>query len=95
MTSLVTHNSNMGRKHRSRQEIIYSILSFMGQRGTTITKVFYNSMISYEQSREYIDNLIKLGMVTFDERARLYRITAKGEHFLQIYSVIRQQLGEE
>jgi predicted transcriptional regulator len=67
----------------------------MGQRGITITKVFYGSMTSYEQCREYLDDLIRLGMVTFDETARLYRVTARGEHFLQIYSVLKQQLGEE
>lgn len=52
-------------------------------------------MTSYEQCREYLDDMIRLGMVTFDETAKLYRVTARGEHFLQIYSVLKQQLGEK
>lgn len=95
MTSLVTQSSNRGKKHSSRQEIIYTILLCVGQRGITITKVFYGSMTSYVQCREYLHDMRRLEMVTFDETAKLYRVTARGEYFLQIYSVLKQQLGEE
>jgi predicted transcriptional regulator len=94
MTMVCPKSSSRRKKYRSQQEIIYTILNTMGQQGTTITKIFYGSMTSYEQCREYLDDLIKLNMVAFDKKARLYRVNAKGEHFMQIYSVLRLQLGE-
>jgi predicted transcriptional regulator len=67
----------------------------MGQQGTAITKIFSGSMAAYEQSKEYLDDFIELNIITFDQKTRLYRVTAKSEHFMQIYDVLRQQLGEQ
>lgn len=67
----------------------------MGQHGVTITKIFYASYTSYEQCKEILADLRRLGMVTYNEETKSYRVTAKGEHYMQIYSVLRNQLGEQ
>jgi len=34
-------------------------------------------------------------MTAFDQNSRLNRVTAKGEHYMQVFSVLRQQLGKD
>lgn len=43
----------------------------MGQRGVTITKIFYASYTSYEQCKEILADLRRLGMATMKRLNRI------------------------
>jgi predicted transcriptional regulator len=89
MTSLTTRH-----RYRTKHDIFLQILQTIGEQGAGITKVFYGSMTSYEQCKEYLVEMTRLELITFDKDTRLYQIAPKGKHFMQLYSALRTQLGE-
>jgi predicted transcriptional regulator len=81
-------------RYRSKHEIILQILQSIDQQGTGITKAFNGSMTSYEQCKEYLVEMTRLELITFDKETRLYQIAPKGKHFMQLHSVLRTKLKE-
>ena len=72
-------------EHRNRMDIVAIILeSATGKVGKT--KMMYNAFLSYNQLREYLGALQENGLLEYEQGSRIYKITDKGIHFLQIYN---------
>jgi predicted transcriptional regulator len=76
-------------KYRNRTEITSQILE-AAVGGTTKTKIMYKAFISYAQLKEYLEALEVNGLLEYQQSEELYRTTAKGKKFLDIYSQMGQ-----
>ena len=58
--------------------------------GMTLTKIREKPhlIITSQQFKEYLSNLEKNGLITFQKGDQVYRTTYKGMHFLQTYNYI-------
>ena len=74
-------------KYRSRTEIVAMILQ-SARSGATKTKIMYKAYLSYTQLKEYLTFLQDNDLIKYEHGAQLYRITAKGRHFLEAYDQI-------
>ena len=74
-------------KYRSRTEIVAMILQ-SAHSGSTKTKIMYKAYLSYTQLKEYLRFLQDNDLIKYEEGTQLYRITAKGRHFLEAYDEI-------
>jgi predicted transcriptional regulator len=78
---------------RDRLEIIHDILEVIRDKGTNVkpTHIMYKSNLSHQMLTEYLDELIKNGLVEEEERDRKkrYALTKKGFSYLEDYSTIR------
>jgi predicted transcriptional regulator len=91
MTLVTTKN----KQYRSKHEIIYLILETLGKEGAKLTAVLYGAFVSYVQVKEYLQELTKIGLISDDEKIKVYRITEKGRRYMEIYRVLRTHLGEK
>ena len=77
-------------KYRSRTEIFATILSSAaGERGILPIRLMYTSFLSYDQSKEYFDILLKHGLLKRDLGTKAYRTTKKGLEYLKLYKEMR------
>jgi len=72
-------------KNRSRLEIIAMILETVGESGAIQAKIMYKVYLSFLQMKEYLSQVMKHGLIVYDDRAQIYKITEKGQHFLALY----------
>ena len=83
-------------KRRGRMDIVYSILRTVARHnpGARITRILYQSNLSHPQLRNYLDLLLKSGLVTAKTigQKTLYDITDKGEEFIHTYERMRSIL---
>ena len=42
-----------------------------------------------------MEELTRLGLVTYNEKAKIYAIQDKGKRYMEIYSVLRAHMGDE
>jgi predicted transcriptional regulator len=77
-----------GRKYRSRADILASILQSAEKEntGVGITRLMYNSFLSYNQINQYLEVLKENALLNYDAANKKYFITAKGLKFLDLYS---------
>jgi len=68
-------------KYRDRLEIIADILSVV-QNGSKKTQVMYQANLSYRLLVDYLDLVMKTGLVCMSDDA-CYEITDKGQQFLE------------
>jgi predicted transcriptional regulator len=61
--------------------------------GVGITKIMYDSYISYSQVREYMPYLVKNGFLEFYEDNRKYKITNKGKQLIKLYDGVEELLN--
>jgi predicted transcriptional regulator len=81
-------------KNRSRIEIFAQILKAVnGSGGITQTKIMYNALLSYSQTKEYILLLTEKGLLQYDNAMHIFNITQKGLRFLEIYNKIDQTMN--
>jgi predicted transcriptional regulator len=71
-------------KHRSRTEIVVQILE-VASKTATETKMMYEAFLSHNQLKDYIAALESNGLISYDEKTRLYRTTDRGFRLLRIY----------
>jgi predicted transcriptional regulator len=76
-------------KYRSRTDITAQILE-AATGGTSKTKIMYKAFVSYAQLKEYMEVLITNDLLTIEAGGDVFRTTAKGSRFLQIYNNIDQ-----
>jgi predicted transcriptional regulator len=74
-------------KYRSRIEIITMILE-SARTGASKTKIMYKSYLSYSQLVDYLKILETNRLLTYEEGRQLYKITEKGNKFLNASSEI-------
>jgi predicted transcriptional regulator len=84
--------SSPTKNYRNRIEIIYLMLGSIGITGAGFTRIMFSSFISYAQCKEYLKELQKLGLTSYHESTKKYKVTAKGEHFMSIYKDIKGEL---
>jgi predicted transcriptional regulator len=80
-------------KYRSRTDIAAAILkSATDENGTGMTKIMYNSFLSFNQIKEYLSLLTSSGLLEYHEGNRKYKTTTKGKHFLKLYENVDELL---
>jgi predicted transcriptional regulator len=77
-------------KHRSETERIALILDAINcnssRRGESQTRIMYKAYLSHSQLKEYLSLLLEKGLIEYQKEDRLYTITQRGIHFIQIYN---------
>lgn len=77
-------------KHRSETERIALILEAINcnsnKRGESQTRIMYKAYLSHSQLKEYLSVLLEKGLIEYQKEDRLYTITQRGIHFIQIYN---------
>jgi predicted transcriptional regulator len=79
------------RKKRSRYEIIQNVLD-QCQAGSKKTWVMYRANLSYDLTTEYLEELVKSGLV--EPKDGLYYTTDKGKQLLELLKTWRQKKSE-
>jgi len=70
-------------KYRSKLQIIADVLSVV-RGGAKKTQIMYQANLSYKLLTQYLADVIKAGLVSFDD-ADCYRLTSKGQEFLAMF----------
>jgi predicted transcriptional regulator len=73
-------------RHRSRSEIMSSILQVTNGNRARVTEIQYKTYLSYNILKEYLVNLLENGLVEYIDGERTFKTTAKGMQFLQVYN---------
>jgi predicted transcriptional regulator len=83
------------RKRRDRLYIIAEILN-IAKGGSLKTQIMYRANLSFAQLNEYLEFLIKMGLLTIqtEDKKNSYETTAKGEKYLEKYKDIASMLGD-
>jgi predicted transcriptional regulator len=75
--------------HRSKLDIIAQILTAdLDPKGKT--KLMHITMISSQQVREYLTELLGKGLLSYDEVIRTFQTTTEGNEFLRLYDNIKR-----
>jgi predicted transcriptional regulator len=78
-------------RHRSDTEIIALILEAINiNSGATQTRIMYEAYLSYAQLKGYLSSLLEKDLIEYQKADRIYVITEKGMHFLQVYNQFNQ-----
>jgi len=81
--------------HRTRLEIIFSILSMCRANSSARkTRIMYKSNLSYSQLQRYLAFLVSIGLLEKEkvEGADFFKLTKKGDEFLKEYQQIKRLL---
>jgi predicted transcriptional regulator len=70
-------------RHRTRSEIISSILEVTNGNKVRRTEIQYKTYLSYDILTEYLVHLLQCDLVEYIEGERAFKTTPKGMHFLQ------------
>ena len=79
-------------KYRSRNDIIAQMLQCVSDRDATVTRIMYQSFLSYAQIKQYLHILTEREFVEYNRARRLYKITKRGSQFLELYKNIDELL---
>jgi predicted transcriptional regulator len=71
-------------RHRSRSEIISSILQVTNGNCARVTQIQYKTYLSYNILKEYLVNLLENDLLEYIEGERAFKTTPKGMRFLQV-----------
>jgi predicted transcriptional regulator len=71
---------------RSRDEIYASILQSAAQdcSGVGITRIMYNTFLSYSQLSESLEQLTKFRLLAYQHDNKRFKITEKGRRFMEL-----------
>ncbi|MDT7872653.1 MULTISPECIES: winged helix-turn-helix domain-containing protein [Stygiolobus] len=78
----------MGRKKRTRYEIIHDILS-QCENGAKKTWLMYKANLSYELTNNYINRLVEKDLIT--SKDGLYYLTDKGKKLLELLKEYKEK----
>ena len=74
-------------RHRSRAEIIPSILQVTNGNRATITEIQFKSYLTlYSILKEYLTRLLQNDLIDYRESDRTFKTTPKGMQALQVYN---------
>ena len=79
-------------KHRSRSEIISSILEVTNGNKVRITEIQFKTYLSYNILKEYLVNLLQCDLIEYIEGERTFKTTPKGMQVLQTYNKMDELL---
>ncbi len=80
-------------KPRDRNEIFAAILNTSLTGDVRLTKIMYNSFLSYTQVVEYLQYLVEMQFLDYNGVAKSYRISVKGLRFLQLHEKMCEMLN--
>jgi predicted transcriptional regulator len=73
-------------RHRSRSEIMSSILQVTNGNTARVTEIQYKTYLSYNILKEYLVHLLENDLLEYIEGQRMFKTTPKGMQFLQVYN---------
>lgn len=79
-------------KHRSRSEVISSILEATNGNRVRITEIQFKTYLSYNLLKEYLVQLIRSDLLEYIEGERTFKTTPKGMQVLQTYNKMDELL---
>lgn len=83
-------------RHRDKNEIIASILQILAEKnGMGFTKIMYCSYLSYKQVNRFLNLAVGNGLLDYNVSTRLYKITRRGQDFLELYTKMENLLKFE
>jgi predicted transcriptional regulator len=93
---IIMNVNSAGKKqaYRHRQEIIYTILN-AAQDPKTRIRLVYESMISWEQCSEYLEELMNRGLLQHNQFDDTYFATARGLRFIELYERLRDEFDHD
>jgi predicted transcriptional regulator len=77
-------------RHRSRGEIIASILQAVNGNSLRQTEILYRTYLSHNLLKEYLVLLLENELIEYTVGERTFKTTGKGMRYLQMYA----QLGQ-
>jgi predicted transcriptional regulator len=78
-------------KHRSKEEISALILeAIVSTHRPTQTMIMYKAYLTHVQLKEFLASLMEKGLIEYHKLERIYTITEKGMHFLEVYNQLNQ-----
>ena len=78
-------------KHRTREEITaLSLEAITHTNRATQTIIMYKSYLTHVQLKQFLSSLTEKGLIEYHKEDRLYTITEKGNHFLDVYNQLNQ-----
>ena len=69
------------------------ILETVGEGGAIQAKIMYKVYLSFLQMKEYLSETMKHGLIVYDDRAQIYKITDKGRRFLELYKQMTESIS--
>ena len=78
-------------KHRTKEEITALILEAITHTNrATQTMIMYKAYLTHVQLKEFLTSLMEKGLIEYHKLERIYTITGKGMHFLEVYNQLNQ-----
>jgi predicted transcriptional regulator len=77
-------------KHRSRSEIISSILEVTNGNKVRVTEIQFKTYLSYNILKEYLVHLLQCDLVEYIEGERAFKTTPKGMQVLMTYNKMEE-----
>ncbi|MFZ0553902.1 MAG: winged helix-turn-helix domain-containing protein [Nitrososphaeraceae archaeon] len=77
-------------KHRSRSEIIASILEVTNGNMVRRTEIQYKTYLSYNILTEYLLHLLRCDLLEYSEGERTFKTTPKGMQVLMTYNKMEE-----
>ena len=77
-------------KHKSRSEIISSILEVTNGNKVRITEIELKASLPYNILKEYLIHLLQYGLIEYIEGERTYKTTPKGVQVLISYHMMEE-----
>jgi predicted transcriptional regulator len=79
-------------KHRSRSEIISSILEVTNGNKVGKTEIQFKTYLSYNLLKEYLVYLLECDLIEYIVGERAFKTTPKGMHAMQTYNKMDELL---
>jgi predicted transcriptional regulator len=78
-------------KHRTREEITALILEAITHTNrATQTIIMYKCYLTHVQLKQFLSSLTEKGLIEYNKEDRLYTVTERGNHFLEVYNQLDQ-----
>jgi len=61
-------------------------------RGIALTRLMYISMVSHRQLTLHLQVLLKYGLLEYDTPQKVYKITTRGQQFIELYTKMAEML---
>jgi predicted transcriptional regulator len=71
-------------KYRSRTQIIVEILQ-VAANDANKTRIMYGAALSFKQMTEYLPQLVDKGLLEYNDKKKVYKVTAAGLDALSHY----------
>ena len=79
-------------RHRSRSEVIPSILESTNGNKIRVTEIQFKAYLSYNILKEYLVDLLRCDLIEYIEGERTFKTTPKGIQALQTYNKMEEML---